>query len=472
MTAREVAVTTSSEVGVDLQALVSLERGEVDRRIFSDPAIFEQEMRLIFGRAWLFLCHESQIPNPGDFFESVMGRDNVLVVRQRDGSIKAMVNSCTHRGNAVCRAEEGNVKGFLCTYHGWSFGIDGKLNGVPGYREFYGPGFDRSTAGLAEVAQLDTYKGFIFATNDPRAPSLGDYLGATGRLSLDLVALRGDMEVVPGIQKFTINCNWKFAVDNLYDWYHPQVTHISAFQTGAVGRPPSSSTTAPPRQNNEGALDMTGVNMEDGESLNIPVAGINGRAFDQIVVLGEYGHGISGPQVTSSGTSQEANAWRERPAARDALGPVGIRVAGHPNVFPTTWIAFNAQVSLRIPRTPDSTEIWWFTFVDRGLPPAVRRQQVTMANRVFGPAGLLEQDDGENWAQATMQTLGKASQRIPQRLIMGLGRGEVIKEHGLAYIETTTNEHAQLWTYHSWAQWMKGLSWDKLCTATQPPDII
>src|SRR5689334_10668638 len=90
--------------------LVSLQTGEVDRRIFSEAEVFELEIERIFGRAWLFLCHETHIPEPGDFFESVMGRDNVLVVRQKDGSIKGLLNSCMHRGNAVCRAEEGNAK--------------------------------------------------------------------------------------------------------------------------------------------------------------------------------------------------------------------------------------------------------------------------------------------------------------------------------------------------------------------------
>ena len=167
---------------MNIDDLVSLERGEIDRRIYSDDQIFEQEMEQIFARAWLFLCHETQIPEAGDFFEAVMGRDNVLVIRQKDGSIKALLNACAHRGNAVCRAEEGNVRSFLCTYHGWSYGIDGRLLGVPGFKNFYDGGLDKADHGLTPIAQLDTYHGFVFGTHDRTAPSLTDYLGATGRL--------------------------------------------------------------------------------------------------------------------------------------------------------------------------------------------------------------------------------------------------------------------------------------------------
>ncbi len=214
--------------------LVSIERGEIDRRIFSDEEIFEREMEQIFGRAWLFLCHESQLKKPGDFFEAPMGRDNVLVVRQKDGGLKGFLNTCMHRGNAVCRAEEGNTKVFMCTYHGWTYGLDGSLIGVPGLEQFYKNSLDRSEYGLKHVAQLDTYKGFVFATMDPTAPPLPEFLGAAGRLGIELIAARGDMEVVPGIQKFVINCNWKFTVDNLFDWYHPSITHMSAFNSGIL----------------------------------------------------------------------------------------------------------------------------------------------------------------------------------------------------------------------------------------------
>jgi phenylpropionate dioxygenase-like ring-hydroxylating dioxygenase large terminal subunit len=450
----------------NVEDLVSVERGEIDRRIFSDDEIFEQEMELIFGRAWLFLCHESQIPNTGDYFEAPMGRDNVLVVRQKDGSVKALLNTCAHRGNAVCRAEEGNAKSFLCTYHGWSYGIDGRLKGVPGIKTFYNGDLDKSAHGLQEIAQLGNYRGFLFGTHDPAAPPLEEYLGATGRLGIDLIAAKGDLVVVPGIQKFTMNCNWKFAVDNLYDWYHPQVTHASAFTPGVFPGAPIDRSSGK-------VIDTGDVQMEGGDELDMPVTNITGTSFDQVVLIGEYGHGIGGPTASSAASSSNFDAeWRKTPEALDALGPVGVEVAGHPSIFPTTWITTTHQLSLRIPRGPRQTEIWWYTFVPRDVPPEVRQLIIAFATHVFGPAGLLEQDDGENWAQASEQTLGIASRRMPHVLKMGIGRGKVIKENGLARIETTTNEHGQLWTYHAWSQWMKGLDWDALKTSTTPGDVL
>jgi 3-phenylpropionate/trans-cinnamate dioxygenase alpha subunit len=130
------------------------------------------------------------------------------------------------------------------------------------------------------------------------------------------------------------------------------------------------------------------------------------------------------------------------------------------------------QLSLRIPRGPQQTEIWWFTFVDRDATSDERRRQIRRAHLLFGPAGLLEQDDGENWAQSTKQTAGLASRRIPHLLVMDLGHGRVIKEHGLARIEGSTSEHGQLWTYHAWSQWMRGLPWAELRAATTPGDVL
>ena len=271
-----------------VEGLVSVERGEIDRRIFSDPDIFDAEMELIFGRAWQFLCHESQIPKAGDFVETPMGLDNVLAVRQKDGSVRGLLNTCMHRGNAVCRAEEGNTKAFMCTYHGWSYDIGGNLIGVPGIDKFYKGDLDMSQLGLRQVAQLESYHGFVFATLDPTAPRLEDYLGPTGRLGIDLIALRGNIEVIPGIQKFIIDCNWKFAVDNLFDWYHPQVTHMSAMASGII--PPDPNVT----------VDVGGAQTTTGEELPIP-AGLGGSGIDEMTFVAEYGHAIGGPNVKGIG---------------------------------------------------------------------------------------------------------------------------------------------------------------------------
>ena len=93
----------------EMRNYVDVEKGVVDRRIFYDPDIYQLEMEQIFARAWLFMCHESQIPNPGDFFLNFMGEDRVIVVRNNEGGISVLVNSCRHRGNAVCRADEGHA---------------------------------------------------------------------------------------------------------------------------------------------------------------------------------------------------------------------------------------------------------------------------------------------------------------------------------------------------------------------------
>ena len=127
---------------MDYQQYVDFDKGLVDRRIFTDQEIFDLEMERIFARAWNFVVHESQIPNVGDYFMNQIGSDGVIAVRNKQKEVSVLVNSCTHRGNAVCRAEQGNTRTFLCPYHGWTFGLDGALMGVPGLKDFYRGGLD------------------------------------------------------------------------------------------------------------------------------------------------------------------------------------------------------------------------------------------------------------------------------------------------------------------------------------------
>src|SRR5437762_9246241 len=169
-------------------AMVDLEKGTVDRRIFSDAEIYQLELEQIFARAWNFMAHESQIPNPGDFFQTYIGEDRVIVVRDKDGGLNALLNTCRHRGNAVCRAEEGHATSFMCTYHGWTYDLQGKLVGVPGFKDYYHEDLNRDEWGLVSAAKVDSYKGFVFATLDPEAPTLDEYLGDVGRIGLGILS--------------------------------------------------------------------------------------------------------------------------------------------------------------------------------------------------------------------------------------------------------------------------------------------
>jgi nitrite reductase/ring-hydroxylating ferredoxin subunit len=415
---------------------VDAERGLVDRRIFSDQEIYELELEHIFARAWNFMCHESQIPKTGDYFMNYVGEESVIVVRDKEGGIQVLLNTCQHRGNAVCRAEQGHASSFMCTYHGWTYNLQGKLVGVPGNKDLYHEELDRENWGLTRAPLVESYKGFVFANFDADAPPLEEFLGEVGTIGLSLMAEQGDMKVLDGIQKYTIGCNWKLAVDNLFDWYHVQITHASSMMVNF--NPPREGAKRPPTPNTE-----------------------------HLVMLGEYGHAISGPSYNAGRDSEYSlrdQSWRERPEAQEGLGPVGLQSAGHPNIFPNLWVASGGtQLSLRLPKGPNTTEIWWFTLLDSNLPAEEWDEQRRRAVHVFGPAGGLEQEDGENWDQSTRGTRGVIARRRPLNFSMGLGHGEVAKDDsGSGHIMTKINEHAQLWTYRAWAEWMAAESWTDL----------
>ena len=156
--------------------VIDLEKGTLDSRIFTDADIYQEELEKVFGLAWLMVSHESLIPNPNDFFLSYMGEDPVIVTRDSKGEVHVFLNMCRHRGNRVVRADDGNAKNFMCTYHGWTFSNEGKLVSVPGLQEAYYGELDVEHLSLVE-ARVDIYAGIIFACWADDAPTLEAYLG-------------------------------------------------------------------------------------------------------------------------------------------------------------------------------------------------------------------------------------------------------------------------------------------------------
>src|SRR6202162_4741478 len=216
--------------------LVDLASGQISREIFVNEEIYAEEQERVFARSWLFVGHESQIPATGDFVVSGMGEESVILCRARAGEVHVFLNSCRHRGMKVCRYDEGNTTVFTCPYHGWSYGTDGRLVGVPYFREAYRSTLDRSQWGLVGVAQLARYKGSVWATWDPLAPTFLEYLGDFTRyLDLQLDGWDGreaQAEVLGGIEKWLVPCNWKFPAENFSgDTYH-NISHRSVDLAG------------------------------------------------------------------------------------------------------------------------------------------------------------------------------------------------------------------------------------------------
>ena len=200
----------------------------LNRRVLVDPDVLARERGAVFGRCWIYVGHESELPGPGAFrTRSVAGRP-VIFCRGEDGAVRVFLNTCRHRGALVCREREGSAGRFFCVYHGWTYANDGRLVHVPG-KESYGPHFDPGRLGLAAPAQVAQYRGFWFLCLDAATEPLTDYL-AGAREYLDLVVDQspsGRMAVIRGSQDYDIAANWKLLVENSFDDYHLHSTHAT-----------------------------------------------------------------------------------------------------------------------------------------------------------------------------------------------------------------------------------------------------
>lgn len=207
-----------------------IKRDRVHRAIYTNPDIFEMEMRRIFERSWVYLGHTSEIKEPGDYKTTMMGRHPVIVSRLADGSVRALINRCRHRGATVCQYETGNSRFFRCAYHGWTYRNDGTLVGVP-HPSGYGRHLDHSSLSLTPIAQVATHRGFIFGCMREGGPSLDEHLGGAKEI-LDQfcdVSPTGEIDVFKGLQKCSYRGNWKYQIENGVDPYHVQFLHQSTF---------------------------------------------------------------------------------------------------------------------------------------------------------------------------------------------------------------------------------------------------
>jgi phenylpropionate dioxygenase-like ring-hydroxylating dioxygenase large terminal subunit len=429
-----------------IQAMMRPEAGVISREIFVDAEVYQLELKKLFTRAWLFVGHESLIPNPGDFYASRMGEESVILCRDKRGEIHVFLNSCRHRGMKVCRYDQGNTSLFTCPYHSWSYTTDGKLQGVPQYRTLYEGHLDRDEWSLIKVAQMTNYKGSIWATWDADAPDFVTYLG-DARVHLDEVldcrdGREGGSEVI-GVMKWVMPANWKFAAENfLGDSYH-NPSHRSV---DLIGIGPSAAKGVKGRR--------------DGEM----------QEAQHVWVSFPPGHGIH--SIVQPEDNDYVESFKDDPEIEDyfrhcyherkrRLGNERARLLG----FTATYFP-NTSVLARQPRGfcawhpngPTSTEAWRFFLVDKDAPAKVKDRLRRYYMRYSGPPGMTEQDDMENWLYATNASMGTIARRYPFNYQQSLG---AVKENDLVrgtVSRQMTEQNARSF-YRAWNVYMNDGTW-------------
>lgn len=204
----------------------------IARDMFTEPELFELEMEMIFEKVWIYACHESEIAKPNDFITIQIGRQPLIINRDGQGQLNAMVNACEHRGATLTRAAKGNQSTFTCPFHAWCYKSDGRLVKVKAPAE-YCDDFDKTSRGLKK-ARIASYRGFVFVSLDTQATDcLEDYLGDT-KVFLDLMVEQsptGELEVLQGKSTYSFAGNWKLQNENGVDGYHVSTVHFNYVTT-------------------------------------------------------------------------------------------------------------------------------------------------------------------------------------------------------------------------------------------------
>lgn len=385
-------------------------RGMIPAHIYNDEEIFEQEKSKLFSRAWIFVGHESEIPQPGDYVVRHVLDDSFIVVRDEKGEIRAHFNMCLHRGMQVCRAEVGNASHFRCPYHGWSYRNDGRIMGLPFHEEAYGgeAGFNRKGARLLPAPNLDTYNGLIFISMDPHAPSLREYIGDfafyldyyTGQ-STGGIELRGP-------QRWRVKANWKIGAENFAgDMYHTPQTHTSVVEIGLFREPKAE-------KRKDGNTYWAGNG--GGTTYKLPPGTLEERLAyvgypepmiekmketwtqDQLDVIGKDGFMISAASLFPN--MSFVHNWPKVEDGDDVLPFISIR----------SWQ----------PISENETEVLSWFAVDASAPEEFKELSYKAYLMCFGSTGMFEQDDVENWVSLTTTAKGSMARRLLLNSRMGM----------------------------------------------------
>jgi benzoate/toluate 1,2-dioxygenase subunit alpha len=418
-----------------------IEPGRVHRDVYTDPDLFELEMERIFGRAWLFVGHASQVREPGDYVTTELGRQPVIMVRHRDCKVHVLINRCTHRGAKVVNERKGNAPRLTCCYHGWSFDTDGRLAAVP-VPEGCAADFDKEAFGLAHAPRVAEYRGFVFASLAAKGASFEDHIGAMKRNIDDLVdrAPDGELSLDAGMHRYAYAGNWKLQVKNVLDSYHVPFGHASTVNKQGVqfARREGDSRGATVVETER---KQTAASWKERKSY---IAG-NGHGWTSNTALDEGKR--SSPAFDAYKRVLEAKVGAAR--AREILTPRLHNSLIYPNV---SIMGLNIHVRVIKPVAVDRTEVTIYPIRLLGAPDAMNFGNIRLLNVTHSAASFVQTDDLESFARTQKGLRSNLTEWVD--LSRGLGDEEPDLELN-ATRSLATHEMVMRAQYKAWLGYMR-----------------
>jgi len=408
--------------GTKVSDLVNVATREVQMRALSDPELYELEMEQIFGKIWVFLGHESEIPNSGDFITRDMGSDSVLITRDKSGEVHVMLNVCSHRGMRVSTLDAGNTQIHTCIYHGWAFRPNGAFLGAPVEKEkMHGKMMGKEELGLKK-ARVTLYGGLIFATWNIDGPSFDDFLG-DAKWYYDILFKRTDkgMEVLGPPQRFTVRANWKAAGEqSAADGYHTLTLHRWLGEVGNYSK--------------KGEGESGGGDLSP-EMYGVEVSSPHGHAL-RCIDLGRKIRRMTGLDPDALSVDEKLNALPPAGMTKDMveqlkrnLTPEQLQVqTSMPpqvgGIFPNVLFGFvyipqadgtvvgSMTMHAYVPKGPDKLEFVNWIFAEKDAPQELRDKMLKQTIQLFGTSGMVEQDDSDTWPHMTLAAKGAQGKKM------------------------------------------------------------
>lgn len=423
---------------------------KVHRSVYTDPALFELEIKHVWEATWIYIGHESQIPHPNDFVTTVIGRQPVIISRGADGQLRGFINACSHRGAMVSRKDKGNAKRWVCPYHGWVYNNRGELLDVKDEASgAYPEHWQKQDHGLTPLPHVANYHGFIFASLNPDVPDIKTHLaGAAPFLELFANQSVDGLEVLRGHSVYTHRGNWKMQAENGVDGYHVDIVHASYFRLAKLRAQQAAEAS------DEDKVKAIQISLGDLGNGNYDLG--NGHVMIWIDVPNFRDRAL--------GMDYDALEARVGPLQATWMAKRLRQVLIYPNVI--LFDGISTQLRSWRPIATDQTEVHAYCVAPKGESAEARERRVRQYEDFYGASGIATPDDltefdaCQNGYNAARSAPWQDFDRGMKRRIMGADA--LAEELGFAPAVSAPNVADETLYHGEYRQWLKLLT-EGLC---------